>query len=348
MTVTLAQIAKEANVSVSTISRALSDKDYPLKEETRQRIQKLAEEMGYKPNLNARSLQTNRSHLVGVIVDRMQSPFSAATVQGIQDGLRDVGYSISIAFSNRDKALAIEAIHSFYSRQVDGVVIINSWLHNYNDPILAMQDRPFVFVNRLFGQCRYNCVGPGDNYGAHIATQHLIDLGHRRIAYINGEADWLEAQDRLTGYRETLLKNGLPEDLNLIQQGDWGMESGYKAAMQLLALAERPTAFFAANDIMALGAIYAIQDAGLKIPQDIAVVGYDDRDFASWVRPALTTVRMPSYEMGQAAARLLLEQISGETLEDATQVPGELIVRDSCGAALRKSAGVEPAIFERR
>lgn len=140
MAVTIAEIARLAKVSVSTVSRALSNNSYPLKEETRIRILKLAEEMGYQPNLVARSLQNSRSHHVGVVVDRMQSPFSAATVQGIQDGLRHAGYSISIAYTNRDKDLAVEAIHSFYSRQVDGIIIINSWLHNHNDPILAMQN----------------------------------------------------------------------------------------------------------------------------------------------------------------------------------------------------------------
>ncbi len=338
MTVTLAEIAQVANVSVSTVSRALSDKNYPLKEENRQRIRKLADEMGYKPNLVARSLQSNRSHLVGVIVDRMQSPFAAPTVQGIQDGLRSAGYSISIIYSNRDQALAIEAINSFYSHQVDGIVILNSWLHTFNDPILALQDRPFVFVNRVFGKCAQNCVGPGDRYGAQLATQHLVHLGHRRIAYINGMDEWQEAQDRLTGYRDVLLEHGLPVDGGLIQQGDWGVDSGYQAAKALFSLHEAPTAIFAANDVMAMGVIYAAQEAGIKIPADIALVGYDDRDFASWIRPALTTVRMPSYEMGQAAARLLLEQLSGEALEDATQVPGELIIRESCGAKMMEGS----------
>jgi LacI family transcriptional regulator len=332
VTVTLAEIAQVAEVSVSTVSRALSNSDYPLKEETRQRILKLAAEMGYKPNLIARSLQTNRSHLVGVIVDRMQSPFSGLTVQGIQDGLRSAGYSISIAYSNRDQSLAIEAINSFYGRQVDGIVILNSWLHTYNDPILAMQDRPFVFVNRLFSTCMRNCVGPGDCYGAQLATQHLVDQGHRRIAYINGMQDWIEAQNRFTGYRDVFEKNGLPVEEAYIRQGDWSVESGYQAAKELLALKERPTAIFAANDIMALGAIYAIQEAGLKIPHDIAIVGFDDRDFAAWIRPALTTVTMPSFEMGHAAARLLLQQFAGEEMEDATQIPGKLIVRESCGS----------------
>jgi DNA-binding LacI/PurR family transcriptional regulator len=332
VTVTLVEIARLADVSVSTVSRALSNGDYPLKDETRQRILKLAKEMGYQPNLVARSLQSNRSHLVGVIVDRMQSPFAAATVQGIQDGLRNAGYTISIAYSNRDQNLAIEAIKTFYRHQVDGLVILNSWLHTYNDPILSLQDRPFVFVNRVFSNCMGNCVGPGDRYGAQLATQHLVNLGHRRIAYINGMADWIEAQNRLSGYRDILEKHNLPVDEALIKQGDWGVDSGYKATQELLALEDRPTAIFSANDIMALGAIYAVHEAGLKVPADIAIVGYDDRDFSAWIRPALTTVRMPAYEMGQAAARLLMKQFANEELEDATQIPGKLIIRESCGA----------------
>lgn len=339
MTVTLAAIAKAAGVSVSTVSRALSNGNYPLKEETRQRILKLAEEMEYKPNLVARSLQSNRSHQVGVVVDRMQSPFAAATVQGIQDVLRQAGYSISIIYSNRDQELIVEAIKSFYGRQVDGILILNSWLHNYNDPILALQDRPFVFINRRFSNCIQNCVAPGDRYGAQLATQHLVDLGHHRIGFINGQEDWIEAQNRQAGYLDVLERNGIPMDGTLIRPGDWGVDSGYRAAQELLALDEQPTAIFAASDMMALGAIYAIQDAGLRVPQDVALVGYDDRDFSAWIRPALTTVRMPSYEMGQAAARQMLKQFAGEELEDTTQIPGKLIVRQSCGAASQDPDG---------
>lgn len=169
--------------------------------------------------------------------------------------------------------------------------------------------------------------------GAQIATQHLVDLGHRRIGFVSGLDDWIEAQNRLAGYQDILLKHGLTVDQALIKRGDWGVDSGYQAAQDLLSLGEKPTAIFAANDIMALGVIYAVQDAGLQIPDDVALVGYDDREFAAWIRPALTTIRMPSYEMGQAAARLLLKQVSGEELEDATQIPGKLIIRQSCGAS---------------
>lgn len=332
MTVTLAEIAQAAGVSVSTVSRALTNNRHPLKEETRQRIVNLAKEMGYNPNLVARSLQSNRTHIVGVIVDRMRSPFAAATVQGIQDGLRQAGYSISIINSNRDQDLVVEAIQTFNSRRVDGIVILNSWLHTFNDPLLSLQDRPFVFVNRLFSDASHNCVAPGDRCGAQLAIKHLVDLGHQRIAYINGIESWLESQNRLAGYHDVLTEHGLPVDETLIRPGDWGVDSGYQAAQDLLALAQPPTAIFAANDLMAMGVIYAIKDAGLRVPDDVALIGYDDRDFAEWIRPALTTIRMPSYEMGQAAARLLLEQFAGEELEDATQIPGKLIIRQSCGA----------------
>ncbi len=152
------------------------------------------------------------------------------------------------------------------------------------------------------------------------------------------------SQNRLAGYFDVLQKNGLPVDEALIKYGDWGVESGYRATQELLAIGkgpgQRPEAIFAANDIMALGAMYAIQEAGLTIPNDIAVVGYDDRDFAAWIRPALTTVRMPSLEMGEAAARLLLQQIACEDLEDATQVPGTLVIRESCGAKALQDAGI--------
>lgn len=332
MTVTLAEIAQAAGVSVSTVSRALTNNRHPLKEETRQRIVNLAKEMGYNPNLVARSLQSNRTHIVGVIVDRMRSPFAAATVQGIQDGLREAGYSVSIINSNRDQDLVIEAIQTFNSRRTDGIVILNSWLHTFNDPLLSLQDRPFVFVNRLFSDAIRNCVAPGDQCGAQLAVKHLAELGHQRIAYINGIETWLESQNRLAGYRDVLTEHDLPMDETLIRPGDWGVDSGYQAAQDLLALAQPPTAIFAANDLMAMGVIYAIKDAGLRVPDDVALIGYDDRDFAEWIRPALTTIRMPSYEMGQAAARLLLEQFAGEELEDATQIPGTLVIRQSCGA----------------
>ena len=334
MTPTLAKIADAAGVSVSTVSRALHDNGHPVKDETRQRILLLATEMGYEPNLVARGLRKQRTFTVGVIVDKISSPFAAAAVQGLQTTLKQAGYSISMVNANREPDILVEAIKDFYRRRVDGIILLNSWLHPYNDAFLAsLKRKPFVFINRIIEEVRPKCVSPHDRLGAQMAVNHLADLGHTRIGYINGLATWIEAQNRLVGYQDVVRARGLDNDANLVQQGDWGVESGYHAAQTLLALNEPPTAIFASNDLMALGAIHATQDAGRRVPGDIAIVGYDDRDFAGWVRPALTTVRMPSYEMGQAAAKLLLNQIDEKDVSlNATTVPGQLIVRQSCGA----------------
>jgi DNA-binding LacI/PurR family transcriptional regulator len=334
MTATLAKIADAAGVSVATVSRALTDSGHPVKDETRQRIVSLAEEMGYEPNLIARGLRKQQTHTVGVIVDKLSSPFAAMNVQGLQDRLKEAGYSISIVNANREQEIAIEAIKEFYRRRADGIVLLNSWLHPFNDAFLTSLHRsPFVLVNRIIEDVRSKCVIPDDRLGACMAVDHLAELGHRRIGYIDGLTDWIEAQNRLAGYQDLIHERNLDADDGLIQQGDWGVDSGYEATKRLLALKTPPTAIFASNDLMALGAMYAIQDAGLRVATDMAIVGYDDRDLAGWVRPSLTTVRMPSYEMGQAAATLLLNQIAeNDEPLDATRVLGQLVVRNSCGA----------------
>jgi LacI family transcriptional regulator len=176
-------------------------------------------------------------------------------------------------------------------------------------------------------------VVPDDRYGARIVVKHLVELGHRRIAFINGPAGWDAATNRLAGYQEELAAWGITFDPELVKQGDWQVQSGYSEAQQLLANREPPTAVFAANDLMALGIIYAAQEAGLKIPGDLAIVGYDDRDFAGFVRPALTTVQMPCEKMGHVAAEALLSLIRGEVkVIEPTLVRGNLVVRQSCGA----------------
>jgi DNA-binding LacI/PurR family transcriptional regulator len=190
-----------------------------------------------------------------------------------------------------------------------------------------------VFVHRLFGSPIKNSVVPDDYFGASLATEHLINLGHRHIGYINGPENWHTCRARLSGYKDTLASHNLPFGPLLVQPGDWELESGYAAAKNFLNLAERPTAIFAANDLMALGAIYAIQDAGLSVPEDVAVVGYDNRNFTKTVRPRITTVSMPVIEMGGVAAELLLKHIAeGRKEEEEIKVRGQLIIRETCGA----------------
>ncbi len=178
-----------------------------------------------------------------------------------------------------------------------------------------------------------NSVVPDDHYGAGLAVRHLVALGHRRIAYIHGPAGWHSAQRRLAGYRDELAAHNLDFDPTLVQPGDWEYEGGYAATKNLLALDELATAIFPANDLMALGAICAIQDAGLNVPRDIAIVGYDNREFTRIVRPRITTVSMPVYEMGRTAAELLLKQVE-EGRQDMAEIKvrGQLFIRETCGA----------------
>jgi LacI family transcriptional regulator len=332
MPVTLEEIAKATGFSVPTVSRALTNSSYPVNPVTRQRIIEVAQLLGYKPNLSARSLRTDQTNTIGIIVDDISSPFAPPIVRGIQDYLKDFDYLSLIVNSDWDPQLEQEAITTLVSRPVDGLVFVE-YSHFAKNQALEQSHKPYIFVHRLFGLSINNSVVPDEDYGAALAVNHLLGLGHRRIAYINGPEGWHSARRRWISYQNELVSHGLTVEPALVQPGDWELEGGYQAAKNLLSLSELPTAIFAANDLMALGAIYAIQDAGLKVPADIAVVGYDNRNFSRICRPRITTVSMPVYEMGQKAAELLVKQIlAGRVEVDEIKVQGRLFVRETCGA----------------
>ena len=332
MTVKLEDIAKATGFSIPTVSRVLSRSSYPVRESTRKKILEAAQALGYKPNLSARSLRTDRSNTVGIIVDDLLSPFTPPIVRGIQDYLSRNEYLSLIVNSDWDPELEQEAIRTLLSRPVDGIIFVE-YSHLAVSHILEQSQKPRVFVHRLFGTAIKNSVIPDDHYGASLAVRHLITLGHKRIAYINGPESWHNSKKRYAGYQAELAANNLEFNSTLVQPGDWEFEGGYKAARNLISLNEPPTAVFSANDLMALGAIHAIQDAGLNVPDDIAVVGYDNRDFTKIVRPRITTVSMPVYEMGWTAAELLLKQISNgrEEIEEI-KIKGQIFIRETCGA----------------
>jgi DNA-binding LacI/PurR family transcriptional regulator len=310
----------------------LTNSSYPVNEATRVKILDAAQAMGYKPNLAARSLRTDRSCTVGIIADDLLSPFTPPIVRGIQDCLSEHDYLSLIVNSDWNPQLEQEAINTLLSRPVDGIIFVE-YSHLAMSEVLAQSNRPNVFVHRLFGRPIKNSVVPDDEYGAALAVRHLLNLGHRRIAYINGPVNWHTSQKRRAGYQDELARNGLEYDPALVQPGDWEFEGGYQAAHHLLALSQPPTAIFSANDLMALGAIQAIQDRGLNVPGDIAIVGYDNRDFTRIVRPRITTVSMPVYEMGRTAAELLLKQISGGRRDqDEIKIKGQIFIRETCGA----------------
>lgn len=331
MPITIRDVAEAAGVSIATVSRVLNNKDHPVGVETRQRILACAENLGYRPNVAARSLRTDRSATVGIIADDIIGPFATKIIRGIQDQLRSAGYLCVIISADWDPEAERQAIRDLVSRSIDGIVFSETW-HNAPLESLDIASKPYVFVHRQFAAPGQYSTIPDERYGAHLATSHLVELGHQRIGYINGPEHYYASALRLDGYRDELAMAGIEFDPALVERGDWGLESGYIAMQRLLVLKPRMTALFAGNDLMAAGAIYALQDAGLRVPEDVAVVGYDDREISRTFRPRLTTVTLPCYEMGEAAAQMLLDSMA-EKRETAAevQVRGRLVVRESCG-----------------
>jgi len=341
MPVTLTDVAKAAGVSIATASRVLADSDHPVTEETRQLVLKTAKRLGYRPNLIARSLRTDQTLTIGLIVENILSPFIPPIVRSIQERLEADGYFSIIINAGWDPQVEAEAIHTLSKRQIDGIIFVESCIRS-SDQVFGLADKPHVFVHRLFNSLSINSVVPDDYYGARLATKHLAELEHRRIAFIHGPEGWDATINRMAGYQEELAARGI-FDPALVERGDWETQSGYLATKRLMAMQDPPTAIFAGNDLMALGAIYAIQETGLRVPGDIAVVGYDDRDFSGFVRPAITTIRMPCEEMGRASAAALLRLIDGETEAiEPTLIQGELVVRQSCGARGEEGWKFEP------
>ena len=342
MSIKLEDIAKETGFSISTVSRVLSNSSYRVSEPIREKVLRVAEMMGYEPNIAARSLRTDRTNTIGIIVDDILSPFTPPIVRGIQDYLNEHGFLSLIVNSDWDPDQEQAAIKTLLSRPVDGIIFVE-YSHLTTSDVLEQSHKPHVFVHRLFGSPIKNSVVPDDYYGACLATEHLISLGHRRIGYINGPANWHTCRARLSGYQDTLARHNLAFEVSRVQPGDWEIESGYAAAQNLLKLPEQPTAIFAANDAMALGAIYAIEDAGLHVPEDVAVMGYDNRNFTKIVRPRISTISMPVIEMGGLAAELLLKQLAeGRKEEEEIKAKGQLIIRETCGAPEDSRTREEP------
>jgi len=333
MSITLTELAKKAGVSIATVSRALNDSDHPMSEVTRSRILALAQELGYQPNQIARSLRTSATKTIGILVENISSPFTSPIIRGIQDMLRTEGYLSLIANTDLDEKIEMESLRVLNNRQIDGVIFVATWHHD-TTILEEMTQKPYVFVHRHFNSYSNNSVLADDKEGARKAVNHLANLGHRRIAYISGPSDWDASIFRLQGYREVLTQRGLPYVEQLVIESSWEVEDGYHSVQQLLSLPEPPSAVFAGNDALAVGIIQGAQDLGLRVPSDLAVVGYDDREFCSFFRPSITSVYLPSYEMGQKSAEMLIKLIDQEIGHfQPIEIQGNLVIRESCGSS---------------
>ncbi len=326
--VSIKDIALEAGVSPSTVSRALHNHPH-ISEITGARINRLAQEMGYTPSLLARSLVTQDTATIGLVITYTSDPFLAQLVTGVEETARSCDYSVFLSSSYREYDRELEVVRSFHERRTNGIIITGSQIVT---DYLDLQDRfplPIVLIN---GRTYPYSVSADKISGAKQAVEHLVQLGHRRIAFVSNQSVHANL-DRFTGYRQALRKHDISIDNSLIVVGDGMLEGGARAGHQLLNLPQPPTAIFCFNDMTAVGVLTALGEAGLQVPRNCSVVGFDDLEISAYFSPPLTTVRQPCYQMGQAAIRMLLQLIRGESDVQGEILPTELVVRQSTGPA---------------
>lgn len=324
MAVTIKDIARVAGVSYGTVSRALNDSPR-VKPETRIRIQRLAQEMGYEPSALGRGLATRRSKSLGVAVLDITDPFIAELVRAIDRVALDHGYSLILSHCGGDPERELAAIRLLRQRRADAIIVPDP---RVADSLLLREpgDAPVVLINRRTYQ--YS-VSTDNQAAARDAVRHLLSLGHTRIAYIGSCLNLTENPERLAGYQQALAEAGLAPPAEYLVEADGWPEGGQRAMRRLLALPHPPSAVFCFNDLTALGAIEAVRSAGLRVPDDLSVAGFDDIYLARYSSPPLTTVAQQSDRMARLAVEMALALIEGTPLPTDTTLPGRLVVRQS-------------------
>lgn len=331
--VTMEEIAQRANVSISTVSRVLHG-GAAVKRAKRDAVLQAVSELNYRPNVLAQGLASGQTKTVGVLTQYISAPFFNAISQGILDGLRGSGYSPLFADGYWQADREQRSLQLFLDRQVDGLIVLSGASSNEVLQEAASQV-PLIIVGRNVPELAEHCIRFDDFQGAYRATQHLIEKGHTQIAHITGILDHEDARFRQQGYGQALTDVGLLLDEELIVEGSFSEQSGVLAVEMLLGRGRPFSAIFAANDQMAYGARLALFRRGIRVPDDVSLIGFDDQPHSAYTIPPLTTMRLPSMEMGQSAAQALLRLIRGEPI-DIPSFPAELILRESVGRALSR------------
>ena len=339
--VTLADIAAQADVTPMTVSRVLNSGGY-VHSETRERVLRVAREMNYRRNGLARGLKRQCTETVGLVLGDIANPFAAELARGVREVLEESGYSLFICISEHKAKEDVHAFDALADHRVDGIIVATRASKSGNERLEELIDAgsPVSLIGRDFRHPHADLVAADNLRGGYEATCHLIETGHKRIGFIGVSLTESLRLRRFQGYLEALKDHGLAVADSLIAGGRAASEQmpgysteemGYDGMMKLLKAKDRPTAVFARNDFTALGALNAIKRAGLRIPEDIAVVGYDDIPLAAHTSPALTTVRQPTREQGRVAAELLLRRIKDDREEPRQErfFPCELVVRES-------------------
>jgi DNA-binding LacI/PurR family transcriptional regulator len=309
MTVSIQDVARLAGVSSATVSRVLAGKPH-VREEVRERVLYAVAEMNYQPSRVARSLRVRSSLILGLIISDIQNPFFTALVRAVEDLANANKYALFLCNSDEDVNKEALYIDLMLAEHVAGVILTPT--REMNNPCRKLVEAgvPVVAVDRRVKDLSVDTVILDNAGGARDLITHVIDLGHRRIGAIFASSQITTGRERYQGYKSALAKNGIRLDPGLVRSGLPNQELGYRFTRELLEQQDRPTALFAGNNLLTIGALRAIQDMGLRIPEDISLVAFDDMDWASLIRPGLTVVAQPTYEMGRTAADLVLKRIA--------------------------------------
>lgn len=332
MAVTIKQVAHEARVSIATVSRVFNQRAL-VHDETRRRILEVAARLRYVPHGAARSLITHRTHTVCALLPDIFGEFFSELIRGLDRAARTSGYHLLVSGSHADRA-EVEAVVGTMRGRVDGVIAMSPDINPAELQRHLPEELPFIVIGPHGEGGAFDAVGIDNRLAAYEMLRHLFQQGHRRIAFIKGPVGNHEASERLRGYREAVRALRAEADPELELEGDFTDDAGHRAGLQIVARPHRPTAVFAANDAMAIGLLSALNDAGVRVPQEIAVAGFDDIPIARFTQPPLTTIHVPAEEIGACAMERLLDAIERGTQHARRQqiLPTELVVRSSCGA----------------
>lgn len=327
---TIRDVAKRAGVAPTTVSRVINNAGY-VKDTTRERVETAIQELGYVPNRLARSLRLKRTHTLGLVVTDIANPFWPAVARGVEDTAHTAGFNVILCNTDESEAKQAQYLEVLLQKRVDGILLAPASASAELVDWIQSQTMPVVLVDRTVDGGQVDVVRGDSENGAYRLVQHLISLGHRHIAVLSGPNNVSTAVDRVAGYRRAMGDAGLQVCPGWVRWGEFSRDSGYEMAEQVLATSPHPTALFAVNNFIAVGALRALRDMGLRVPEDISVVSFDDLTSQLVIEPFLTVADQPAYDMGKRAAELLLARLSGLARNGCQDVvlPVQVTIRES-------------------
>lgn len=340
---TIREVAKRAGVAPITVSRTINNSGY-VGRQTRERVEAAIAELGYVPNTLARSLRSRRTNTLALVLTDITNPFWTTVSRGVEDAASSAGYNVILCNTDESEAKQEEYLRVLLEKQVDGVLLVPATSTAQPIRFIQNQNTPVVVLDRRIPHQRVDVVRTDSEGGACRLVQLLLSLGHRRIAVLSGPQSVSTAEDRIAGYRRAMREADMGPGSHIIVHDDYTQQGGYRMAERVMRMTPRPTALFAGNNFIALGALKALRDGGLRVPEDVAVVGFDDLPQTFFIEPFLTVITQPAYEMGRRATQLLLARLSTDPPDEHQEIvlPTELIVRRSTNRCVDVESALAP------